>query len=129
MATDRRHALTGIRVACALLAGLPLLRPPPAGAHAFLDHAEPRVGSTVAAPPTAATLIFTEPIEPAFSRLEVFDSADRRIDTGPPEHPAPDKLSLKLPALGPGTYTVHWSVVSVDTHATEGSFKFTVKAP
>ena len=129
MATDRRHALTAVRVACALLAGLPFLQPPPARAHAFLDHAEPRVGSTVAAPPTAATLVFTEPIEPAFSHIEVLDAEGRRVDVGSPEHPAPDKLSVHLPGLGPGTYTVHWAVVSVDTHATEGSFKFTVKGP
>ena len=111
------------------LAWLLLLRAPPTSAHAFLDHAEPRVGSTVAAPPTEATLVFTEPIEPAFSRIEVLDSAGRRVDTGSPEHPAPEKLGIKLSGLGPGTYTVHWAVVSVDTHETEGSFKFTVTGP
>ena len=129
MAADRRNALTVLRVVCALLAVLPLVRPSPACAHAFLDHAEPRVGSTVAAPPTEATLVFTEPIEPAFSRIEVLDSAGRRVDTGSPEHPAPEKLGIKLSGLGPGTYTVHWAVVSVDTHETEGSFKFTVTGP
>lgn len=29
-------------------------------------------------------------------------------------------------ALKPGVYVVSWHVVSVDTHHTQGSFKFTV---
>jgi methionine-rich copper-binding protein CopC len=28
--------------------------------------------------------------------------------------------------LSPGTYRVHWHVLSVDTHKTEGSFSFRV---
>ena len=31
-----------------------------------------------------------------------------------------------FPNLRPGTYTVYWHVVSVDTHRTEGSLKFVV---
>lgn len=29
-------------------------------------------------------------------------------------------------SLGPGTYSVSWQVVSVDTHTTQGTFSFTV---
>jgi methionine-rich copper-binding protein CopC len=100
-----------------------------ARAHAFLDHAEPRVGSTVATSPSSVTLSFTEPIEPSFSRIDVSDAQGRRIDTGKIEHPAPDRLNVTLPALSVGTYTVHWAVTSVDTHQTEGKFQFTVAAP
>jgi len=32
-----------------------------------------------------------------------------------------------LPPLPAGTYRVKWHVVSVDTHRTQGDFKFTVK--
>jgi copper resistance protein C len=117
---------TGL-VLWALLGGLSLLRPPAAGAHAFLDHAEPRVGSTVTSP-SAVTLFFTEPIEPAFSHLEVLDREGKRVTTEPPTHPRPDQLQMALPALASGEYTVHWAVVSVDTHPTEGSFTFSVKA-
>ena len=98
-----------------------------AGAHAFLDHAEPRVGTTVEAPPPAVTLFFTEPIEPAFSRVEIDDQDGKKLATEPARHPASDCLELPLPALAPGEYTVHWAVVSVDTHPTEGKFTFTVK--
>ncbi len=37
-------------------------------------------------------------------------------------------LLVSLPAgLGAGTYKVVWRVVSVDTHPTEGAFKFRVE--
>ena len=101
----------------------------PAGAHAFLDHADPRVGSTVAASPPALTLVFTEPIEPAFSRVTLTGPGGRPVPAGPPARPAPATIAVALPALGPGTYTVAWSVVSIDTHATEGHFVFTVRGP
>jgi copper resistance protein C len=97
-----------------------------ARAHAFLDHAEPRVGSTVATSPPSVTLSFTEPIEPSFSRIDISDVQGRRIDAGKVEHPAPDRLSVTLPPLSAGTYTVHWAVTSVDTHQTEGKFEFSV---
>ena len=106
-----------------------LARPGPARAHAFLDHAEPRVGSTVSSPPALLTLVFTEPIEAAFSRVEVADASGKRIETGPLEHPAPATITVSLPGLAPGSYTVTWAVVSVDTHPTEGHFVFVVKGP
>ena len=42
--------------------------------------------------------------------------------------PGNDKqLVLLLPPLTPGRYRVHWHVVSVDTHRTEGEYSFTVE--
>jgi methionine-rich copper-binding protein CopC len=113
--------------ALALLAALPFLRPPPACAHAFLDHAEPRVGSTVGSSPPALTLTFTEPVEEAFCRVELLDPRGRPLAVAATEHPAPGTLKVPLPPLAPGEYTVKWAVVSVDTHPTEGSFTFSVK--
>ncbi len=120
---SRRVVLTAL-----LLAGLPLLRPPPASAHAFLERADPRVGSSVAAP-QVLTLEFTEPIEVAFCHVDVIGPSGKPLETGTPEHPEPTKMTVALPPLAPGEYTVHWSVVSVDTHPTEGRFTFSVKAP
>jgi copper resistance protein C len=37
------------------------------------------------------------------------------------------KLVVEIPALSSGTYTVIWHATSVDTHKTEGSYRFTVK--
>jgi copper resistance protein C len=113
----------------AVLAAAALLSPvPPAAAHAFLDHASPAVGDKVATSPSAVTLWFTQDLEPAFSTVVVTNQSGQRIDLGnvrvPPGHPAELQVGLKL--LPPGTYTVRWRVVSVDTHPTEGSFTFEV---
>jgi methionine-rich copper-binding protein CopC len=96
-----------------------------ARAHAFLDHAEPRVGSTVPTAPRELTLSYTQNLEPAFSAVEVNDANGRRVDLGKPLiRGAVMRVGLK--PLSPGTYRVHWQVLSVDTHTTEGSFSFHV---
>ena len=120
--TNRLLVVAGVLIMLAARAA-------PARAHAFLDHADPRVGSTVSSPPAAVTLTFTEPIEAAFSRVEVTDAGGRRVETGPLQHPAPTTITVSLPGLAPGSYTVSWAVVSVDTHPTEGHFQFIVKGP
>lgn len=117
-----------VPAAAALLAAAALF-PASARAHAFLAHAEPRVGSTVSKPPAALTLSFTEPVEGDFSRVEVLDAQSKAIAIGPVERVQPDQLRATLPALPPGEYTVHWTVTSVDTHQTDGRFTFTISPP
>jgi copper resistance protein C len=97
-----------------------------AQAHAFLDHAEPRVGSTVPTAPRELALFFTQNLEPAFSSVEVSDANGARVDLGKPTISA-STMRVGLKALPPGTYRVRWQVLSVDTHTTEGSFTFHVK--
>src|SRR2546425_13224072 len=50
-----------------------------ARAHAVLDRAEPRVGSTVRTAPADVKLWFTERLEPAFSRVQVVNEAGERV--------------------------------------------------
>ena len=97
-----------------------------AKAHAFLDHAEPRVGSTVPTAPRDLALFFTQNLEPAFSSVEVSDASGARVDLGKPSISA-STMRIGLKQLPPGTYKVRWQVLSVDTHTTEGSFTFHVK--
>jgi methionine-rich copper-binding protein CopC len=96
-----------------------------AEAHAFLDHAEPRVGSTVPTAPRELSLSFTQNLEPAFSSVEVSDANGARVDLGKPRFSA-SVMRVGLKPLTPGTYRVRWQVLSVDTHTTEGSFTFHV---
>jgi len=96
-----------------------------AQAHAFLDHAEPRVGNKVATPPREVTLWFTQKLEPAFSRITVTNAAGERIDSGK-TRVSGSQMSVPLRGGGPGTYHVNWHVLSVDTHTTEGNFTFQV---
>lgn len=98
-------------------------------AHAFLDHALPAVGATVAQAPTEVIIWFTQPLEVAFSGVAVTDAFGQRVDTG---HVAldpkdPQELHVPLKPLQPGEYKVSWHVVSVDTHRTTGDFSFTVR--
>jgi copper resistance protein C len=96
-----------------------------ARAHAFLDHAEPRVGSTVSTAPRELTLSYTQNLEPAFSAVEVSDANGKRVDLGKPSISGA-VMHVGLRPLSPGTYRVHWHVLSVDTHTTEGNFTFHV---
>jgi copper resistance protein C len=96
-----------------------------AEAHAFLDHAEPRVGSTVPTAPRELSLSFTQKLEPAFSSVEVSDGNGARVDLGRPSVSA-SVMRVRLKQLSAGTYRVRWHVLSVDTHTTEGSFSFQV---
>ena len=96
-----------------------------ATAHAFLDHAEPRVGNKVASPPREVTLWFTQKLEPAFSTITVTNSAGQRVDNGK-TRVSGSQMSVSLRPGGTGTYHVTWHVLSVDTHTTEGNFSFQV---
>jgi methionine-rich copper-binding protein CopC len=96
-----------------------------ASAHAFLDHAEPRVGSTVPTAPRELLLSFTQDLEPAFSSAEVRDANGNRVDQGKAKISG-SVMHLGLKALSPGSYKVQWRALSVDTHTTEGSFSFRV---
>ena len=94
-------------------------------AHALLDHAEPRVGNTVATAPREVTLWFTQKLEPAFSSITVTNSAGQRVDAGK-TRVSGNQMSVSLRSGGAGTYRVNWRVLSVDTHRTDGSFTFRV---
>jgi len=117
------------RSACviALLAWL-LASMQSAHAHAFLDHAAPAVGSTIHGSPAEVRLWFTQELEPAFSTIRVLDQSGKQVDKADKAVDRDDKtlLRVSLPQLPPGTYQVVWRVLSVDTHVTEGDFRFEV---
>jgi len=115
----RRSSLVGI------IPLLLLLATGEAAAHAFLDHAEPRVGNKVAAPPREVTVWFTQKLEPAFSTITVTNAAGQRVDTGK-TRVSGNQMSVSLRPGGAGTYHVTWHVLSVDTHTTDGNFTFQV---
>ena len=117
------------RSTLALAALAAVMAPLAASAHAFLEKADPRVGSVVASAPPAIRLKFTQGVVVPFCRVTV---------TGPPgfggagaPHAVPgDPLSLAVDLKGrapAGTYTVRWRALSVDTHVTEGDFSFQVR--
>src|SRR5205823_6990065 len=84
-----------------------------AAAHAFLDHAEPRVGNKVAAPPREVTLWFTQKLEPAFRSVTVTNAAGERVDTGK-ARVSGTQMWVWLRTGGGGTHHGQGCVVSVD---------------
>jgi methionine-rich copper-binding protein CopC len=69
---------------------------------------------------------FTEKLEPALSKIQVFDTSGLEVDKRDvkidPSNAA--LLTVSLPELKPGKYKVVWRAVSVDTHVTIGNFTF-----
>jgi len=106
-----------------------LLVPSAARAHAFPDHAEPRVGSTVSPPPAEVRIWFDGEIEPEFSTIRVENADKQRVDRGDGGVSSQDNtlLAVRVPPLPPGKYRVYWSVIARDGHRTEGDYPFKVK--
>jgi methionine-rich copper-binding protein CopC len=75
----------------------------------------------------ARPLWFNEQLEAALSRLSVVDT-DKPVDSGDVRVGPDDlkRLSVGIPALAPGTFTVRYRVLSVDGHVVESQFSFTV---
>jgi len=117
-----------VRAAWAALLGL-LLLPAPALPHAVLVKSVPAQRATLAESPARVELWFNERLEPAYSRASVTDEAGAQVDlrdvaVSPAD---PKRLSVSLPPLGPGRYTVRFRVLSVDGHVVESTLTFTVK--
>ena len=98
-----------------------------AHAHAYLDHASPRVGSTVKTSPSEVRIWFTQPLEPKFTSAQVRSSAGTVVASGGVDGADPKQIVIRVNALPAGSYKVFWKVLSVDTHRTEGSFGFEVR--
>lgn len=116
------------RLAFLLLAAS--LTPSLALAHAHLQQQQPAADS-VATPQTKnLTLTFSEGVEPAFSGVTLTGPHNKAIATGPVSVASGNDRQLTVPLraeLTPGDYRVDWHVVSVDSHKTQGSYRFSVK--
>jgi len=94
-------------------------------AHAFLDYAEPPVGSTVSSP-LQVKVCMTRDIEEASSTVQVFDGKGTEIDKKNVKVRGAI-MTVSVPVLAAGTYKVEWIAVAMDTHKTTGTFMFTVQ--
>src|SRR5581483_162003 len=99
----RSRASVRAAVAAALL-----LAPAAAAAHAFPDHAEPRVGASVSPAPYAERIWFDGEIEPVFSTIRVENAAHERVVRGDGAVSPADRrlLAVPVPPLPPGRYRV-----------------------
>ncbi|HEU4792504.1 MAG TPA: copper resistance CopC family protein, partial [Nitrolancea sp.] len=101
-------------------------------AHAEFLRSNPESGASLSSPPSRVDIWFSEKVAPGVSSIQLYD-ADRRpvesngstVDPNDAHH-----LSVDLPSLAPGVYTVVWANVSSDDgHPAKGGFAFTVLAP
>ena len=106
-----------------------LLSPTAGWAHAVLVRSAPAARATLSRPPERVQLWFNERLEPAYSRATVWDASGTQVDAsdGVVDPAEPTRLTVSLPALVPGTYTVKFRVLSVDGHLVESQFPFTVR--
>ncbi|MBI4317636.1 MAG: copper resistance protein CopC [Chloroflexi bacterium] len=121
----------GLRWLAPLLAVLTalLLTAAVASAHAAFVRSEPAPNSVLAEPPGSVTIWFTEPVESRFSEITILDAAGQRVDNKDPVVLPGDAhaLSVNVPRLTGGTYTVAWRNISaVDGHPFNGSFVFSI---
>jgi hypothetical protein len=108
---------------------LALLVPDLGWAHAYLVKSSPARRAILIRAPTEVQLWFNERLEPAFSRLSVWDGDGQPVDLGDAQvGPEPTRLTVRLlQPLKPGTYTVKFRVLSVDGHIVEDQFPFTIR--
>lgn len=115
-------------VALALLVTLGLA-PEPSWAHAYLVRSSPARRATLTTTPPRVQLWFNERLEPGFARISVWDARGGQVDfrDGRIESDDPVQLTVGIPALAPGAYSVRFRVLSVDGHVVESQFPFTVR--
>jgi methionine-rich copper-binding protein CopC len=79
--------------------------------------------------PTVVSVMFSEALEPKFSTMELQDDKGTVVSKVPSAvDPADAKhMTLALPTLAPGVYSVHWVTVALDGHKLAGTYSFTVK--
>jgi copper resistance protein C len=115
-----------MKLVLSLLAITLLLGTPSAFAHAHPEVMVPAANATVAAPANV-TIHFSEELEPKFSTITVTDAAGRVVSKERSVVGDAKTMTLPLPPLAPGVYTVKWVAVAVDTHRSQGAYKFTVR--
>jgi methionine-rich copper-binding protein CopC len=101
-----------------------------AEAHPHLTHSDPAPGAVLKSAPSAIRMIFSEGLVPRFTGLSLVDGHGGTIPTGSADVGGRDNTELTVAVrskLAPGTYSVRWHAVSVDTHRVTGSYSFKVK--
>lgn len=102
-----------------------------ADAHALVSSSTPADGANLERAPTQVSITFTEWPDPRLSVIHVLDVGGRRLELGGVRPVPGDRstLTVALPSLPNGVYTVTWTTVSaVDGHVAGGYFAFGVGA-
>jgi hypothetical protein len=100
--------------------------------HTHLIKSEPAANDTLAAPPTALRLWFSEQVELPVTNVKLSDARGAAVALAPLTRPDTGAHAPIVAALGsslaPGSYVVNWSTAARDGHPAKGSFSFIVSA-
>lgn len=127
-----KHNNNNIRRSCAaLVLAITYFFPLQVFAHAILVKSQPAKDEVISVSPKQIDVWFNDKVGSEYKALAVIDSAGKRMDNKDVEQESGNEAHLyaTLQPLVPGTYTVRYRVVSIDTHIITGKFQFTVKAP
>ncbi|MEF9439945.1 copper homeostasis periplasmic binding protein CopC [Burkholderia sp. MS389] len=121
--------ISGGLAAFAAAAALFAMAPAAASAHGKLEGAVPAAGGTVDAAPDTVRLTFNEDLEPAFSSVKVSDASGNAVtqDKAKVDASNPRVMTVAIPKLAAGAYTVQWVAMTADAHRTKGTYTFRVK--
>ncbi len=105
-----------------------ILAATPAFAHSHPVTMLPAKDSTVSAP-TELSVVFSEDLDAKGSSLKLENSSGEIVskDASMLDPAHAKHMTLKLPKLAPGVYTVAWITLSTDGHRLMGRYGFTVK--
>lgn len=101
--------------------------------HAIVLESSPTHDTVLARSPEQVVLRFNSRIEPGLARVTITGGEGQAVpltiaSEAPGSQPAPDRLTIPLPPLPPGTYVIRFKVLAADGHVTESALRFTVKA-
>ena len=93
-------------------------------AHTHLVRSNPADKAVLEKSPSAATLVFAEAV--TLTAVKIESAGGVTVTLKPlPSSPAAE-LSVAMPALGPGTYTMRWRALNDDGHIMSGVVHFSV---
>jgi methionine-rich copper-binding protein CopC len=95
-----------------------------ANAHAHLQKSTPADNSVITTSPSNLVLNFSEAAR--LTTLSIQRGNETQQNLKPLPTSAAQQISVPLPPLTPGTYSVNWRVVSDDGHVMAGALHFTL---
>lgn len=125
MKTTTFGRLAALAAAGAIAAAVPAT----AFAHGKLESAVPATGSALDTAPDTLRLTFNEDLEAAFSSVKVSDGSGNPVahEKAKVDASNPRVMTVAMPKLVPGAYTVQWVAMTADAHRTKGTYSFRVK--
>ena len=105
-----------------------LLIPAIVYSHVGVVESSPPVDGVITTSPEKITINFGGSIEPAFSKIEVFDPNGDKVSTKCRFLEEDSVIESDLQEnLVHGVYKVKWKVMSLDGHTLTGDFNFTIE--